>query len=377
MEGASSTLFEHFILQIFFVSAHPHLAIQIMARVNHGKFSYDVDTFYVEASGHLHRRAIPAELKAIFDASIPDRNQRPDHPAHWFEAQLLHYGLPPSKVKATAKMRLLDAIQDDILEVPIELVQMEKRLKKEWKRQDTAARSLSSGLPHPTIDGTTSTTTTETTTRSTVTTSSSIPRKRGRDIEDEGVGERPSVKQTARRRSMGRASVQNNTTRSTAVQPQVRQRPELPNQARRRQGSDNTVPPLQTARHRMVGSGSGGHVHGNPSTASSPQQTMQMPGARIAANGNFDLSGRIGQIGIRSSTPAYRDDREMVSVSFLSLKCKVITNYSRIMMIATMMNTWAIIRILSMIKILLKVITLLCTIKTLLMIGILLADLTK
>lgn len=46
-------------------------------------------------------------------------------------------------------------------------------------------------------------------------------------------------------------------------------------------------------------------------------------------------------------------------------------------MIATMMNTLAIIRILSMIKILLKVITLLYTIKTLSMIGILLADLTQ
>ncbi|KAJ6049755.1 DNA-repair protein UmuC-like N-terminal [Penicillium canescens] len=261
-----------------------------MARVSHGKFSYDVDTFYVEASGHLHRRAIPAELRAIFNASIPDRNQRPDHPAHWFEAQLLHYGLSPSKVKATAKMRLLDAIQDDILEVPIELVLMEKRLKKEWKRQDTAARSLLSGLPNPTIDDTTTTTTTETITRNTVTTFPSVSRKRGRDIEGEEVGEGPSVKQTARRRGVGRASVPNNTTQSTGVQPQERQRPALPNQARRRQGSGDTAPPLQTARRRV---------------------TRQVSGAWTATNGNFGLSGRIGQIGIRSSTPSYRDDREI------------------------------------------------------------------
>jgi hypothetical protein len=72
----------------------------------------------------------------------------------------------------------------------------------------------------------------------------------------------------------------------------------------------------------VVGSGSGGHAHGNPSATSSPQQTRQMSGARAAANGNFDLSGRIGQIGIRSSTPSYRDDREIVSVSILSLECK-------------------------------------------------------
>jgi hypothetical protein len=300
--------------------------IQIMGRVTHGKFSYDVDTFYVEASGHPHRRAIPAELRAIFDASIPDRNQRPDHPAHWFEAQLLHYGLSPSKVKATAKMRLLDAIQDGILEVPIELVEMEKRLKKEWKRQDAAACVLSSGHAHSATSGITNTTTTETVTRNTVITSSFIPQKRARDTKDDRFKDRPTVKQTARRVGMGKVSVPSNDPQPTAFQPQERPKPELPNQARQRQASGVPNRPPQTARKTVVGTGSEGHSYESPSTASYSQQIRQIPGPRTVANESSGLSGGIGQVGIRSLAPSHRDGLQTVSiflfVPFFVPQCK-------------------------------------------------------
>ncbi|CAI7589716.1 unnamed protein product [Penicillium viridicatum] len=86
-----------------------------MPPVTNGQFSYNVDTFYVAASGgQIHRRAAPAEIKALYDTATTDKST-PDHPGHWYEAQLLHYGLPPSKVKATAKMRLLKAAQDGAL----------------------------------------------------------------------------------------------------------------------------------------------------------------------------------------------------------------------------------------------------------------------
>ncbi|OJJ38917.1 hypothetical protein ASPWEDRAFT_168789 [Aspergillus wentii DTO 134E9] len=76
------------------------------APVSNGKFSFSVDSFYVESSGHkLHRRAPLHELT-------------PDPVGHWYEAQLLHYGLPPSKTKAVAKMRLLDAVRGGNLVVP-------------------------------------------------------------------------------------------------------------------------------------------------------------------------------------------------------------------------------------------------------------------
>lgn len=108
-----------------------------MPPVTNGKFSYNVDTFYVAASGgQIHRRAAPAEIKALYDTATTDKST-PDHPGHWYEAQLLHYGLPPSKVKATAKMRLLKAVQDGALSVPKESLQIEKNLKKEWKKQDS------------------------------------------------------------------------------------------------------------------------------------------------------------------------------------------------------------------------------------------------
>ncbi|KAK3381282.1 hypothetical protein B0H63DRAFT_545853 [Podospora didyma] len=64
---------------------------------------------HVEASGHnRHRRATIPELRALYDGSAGAK----DPPAHRYEAQLLHYGLPPSKVKGTAKMRLFKAVSN-------------------------------------------------------------------------------------------------------------------------------------------------------------------------------------------------------------------------------------------------------------------------
>lgn len=94
-----------------------------------GIFSFAGDSLFVEASGRsLHRRATLPELRAHFDASA-------DRPAHWYEAQLVHYGLPPSRVKGTAKMRLYDAVKGGGLAVPGHMKSVEVGLKKEWKRQ--------------------------------------------------------------------------------------------------------------------------------------------------------------------------------------------------------------------------------------------------
>ncbi|CAI7602943.1 unnamed protein product [Penicillium discolor] len=138
-----------------------------MPPVTNGQFSYNVDTFYVVASGgQIHRRAAPAEIKALYDTATTDKST-PDHPGHWYEAQLLHYGLPPSKVKATAKMRLLKAVQDGALSVPKESLQIEKNLKKEWKKQDSEEK--------PQAD--TKMTTTKTVTTKTVTVSKTVASK--------------------------------------------------------------------------------------------------------------------------------------------------------------------------------------------------------
>lgn len=64
-------------------------------------FSYAGDSLFREASNLTrHRRATIPELKAHFTGKDIE-----NRPAHWYEAQLLHYGLPPSKVKGTAHKR--------------------------------------------------------------------------------------------------------------------------------------------------------------------------------------------------------------------------------------------------------------------------------
>ncbi|KAK8039244.1 hypothetical protein PG993_007655 [Apiospora rasikravindrae] len=106
------------------------------APVSRDGFAFANGDLYAEASGHnRHRRATLAELKTHFKSG----NEK-DHPAHWFEAQLLHYGLPPSKTKAVARMRLFDAVNGGGLKVPAPVSKLEGELKKEWTKLDREAK---------------------------------------------------------------------------------------------------------------------------------------------------------------------------------------------------------------------------------------------
>ncbi|KAK8025610.1 hypothetical protein PG990_003433 [Apiospora arundinis] len=104
-------------------------------------FAFANGDLYAEVSGHnRHRRATLAELKTHFD-----KGSDKDHPAHWFEAQLIHYGLPPSKTKAVARMRLFDAVKvagdkGGTLKVPAHVSKLEGELKKEWTKLDREAK---------------------------------------------------------------------------------------------------------------------------------------------------------------------------------------------------------------------------------------------
>ncbi|KAH9907316.1 hypothetical protein F4778DRAFT_721371 [Xylariomycetidae sp. FL2044] len=105
--------------------------------VNRDGFSFGGDLF-AEASGHnRHRRATVAELKDHFKSG-----SEKDHSAHWFEAQLIHYGLPPPKTKAVARMRLFDAVNGGKLSVPAHISKLESELKKEWQKNERAAKKL-------------------------------------------------------------------------------------------------------------------------------------------------------------------------------------------------------------------------------------------
>ncbi|CAG7955087.1 unnamed protein product [Penicillium nalgiovense] len=112
-----------------------------MAPVTNGQFSFNVDTFYVATSGgQIHRRAAPAEIKALYDTSTTDKSI-PDHPGH------------------CCARRGPDCTQGEPTD--------RKNLKKEWKKQDLEEQPQAN----------TKTTTTKTVTTKTITVSKTVASK--------------------------------------------------------------------------------------------------------------------------------------------------------------------------------------------------------
>ncbi|KAI8634205.1 hypothetical protein F5Y19DRAFT_203728 [Xylariaceae sp. FL1651] len=113
-------------------------------------FSFAGD-LYAEASGHnRHRRATVSGLKDHFKSGSDK-----DHPAHWFEAQLVHYGLQPSKTKSVARMRLYDAVNAGKLSVPAHIQKLESDLKKEWiKKEREVKKAMKTSATSSTATGT-------------------------------------------------------------------------------------------------------------------------------------------------------------------------------------------------------------------------------
>lgn len=103
-------------------------------------FSFANDSFFAEASNQKqHRRATLPELQALFHPhGRVSSNQDPV--GHWYEAQLLHYGLAPSRSKAVAKTRLLDAVNRGVLIVPQRLTKLEDEVRREWLKMERATR---------------------------------------------------------------------------------------------------------------------------------------------------------------------------------------------------------------------------------------------
>lgn len=91
-------------------------------------FAFAHGDFFAEASGrHQHRRATAAELRTFADGNVP---------AHWFEAQLTHYGLPPCETSSDARRALLDALDTGRLQVPAHVARIEAELEEEWNKKD-------------------------------------------------------------------------------------------------------------------------------------------------------------------------------------------------------------------------------------------------
>ncbi|MBE3044666.1 hypothetical protein IMZ48_19315 [Candidatus Bathyarchaeota archaeon] len=106
-------------------------AIDFDDAARNGIFYFKDDNFFVDTGGHSHRRATIAELRSHFD-------RRADRPAHWYEAQLIHYGLPASRVKGTAKMRLQYAVREDDIRLPGSMKRMEEDLRRKWEARRMA-----------------------------------------------------------------------------------------------------------------------------------------------------------------------------------------------------------------------------------------------
>lgn len=116
------------------------------APVVRDQFLYTGGDLFVDVGNlNRHKRASVAELTTLLRPDLKKSKgggeQSKDQVAHWYEAQCLHYGLPPSKDKARAKLRLLEALNTSKLEVPARLASLESEMKKEFVAAERKARA--------------------------------------------------------------------------------------------------------------------------------------------------------------------------------------------------------------------------------------------
>lgn len=117
-------------------------------------FSYRGNSFFVEVERYKHERKDSGELYGLLTYTPPPplltkagkvaKRQPPpyqDQPAHFYCAQLLHYGLKSMKMREPAKKRLLAAFGGNTtLEVPSRILDLETALKAEYKQANEVAR---------------------------------------------------------------------------------------------------------------------------------------------------------------------------------------------------------------------------------------------
>jgi len=120
-----------------------------------GDFLYSSVLYAVVGDDNRHTRASVAELAALLRLEAPSlyrKGRQPetsspakDQPWHFYSAQLIHYGLPVTKDKSRAKIKLLDAMNQFKLEVPAWVLKIEGELKKEWEAENRKMKKTSGG----------------------------------------------------------------------------------------------------------------------------------------------------------------------------------------------------------------------------------------
>ena len=114
--------------------------------VSRGNFHYNGNLYVDVGNYNRHERATVEEVTAFLRPDLKKSKKvsvdlSKDQVGHWYEAQLIHYGLPPSKDKARAKMRLLEALNQSKLIVPSNIVNMEAEMKKEYAAAERKAKA--------------------------------------------------------------------------------------------------------------------------------------------------------------------------------------------------------------------------------------------
>jgi hypothetical protein len=114
--------------------------------IRRGDFLYSSILYADPGNANHHPRTSVAELAALLRPEAPSlysggRKPEPsfavkDPPWHFYSAQLIHYGLPITKNKNGAKVRLLNAMNHFKLEVSAWVLKVEGELKKEWESEN-------------------------------------------------------------------------------------------------------------------------------------------------------------------------------------------------------------------------------------------------
>lgn len=108
-------------------------------------FHYNGDLYVEVGNLNRHKRASIAEISALLRPDLTKSKGKStpskDEVGHWYTAQLIHYGLPPSQDKARAKVRLLEALNASKLLVPPEIKKLEDSLQKEYQAAERKAKA--------------------------------------------------------------------------------------------------------------------------------------------------------------------------------------------------------------------------------------------
>ncbi|KAL1633116.1 hypothetical protein SLS58_011225 [Diplodia intermedia] len=103
-------------------------------------FVYHGQLFADAGNLNRHPRASKAELNELLHPEKSAKKPK-DQVGHWYVAQLKHYGLPHTKDKNAAKIRLLDALNTNKLKVPADVKKLETALKREYDAANRKAKA--------------------------------------------------------------------------------------------------------------------------------------------------------------------------------------------------------------------------------------------